>query len=36
MVKQPRYPIPLLRAYLALPFLWRIFGKQFLVVAQKA
>jgi SAM-dependent methyltransferase len=29
------YPIWMLRAYLALPIAWRIFGKQFLVVASK-
>jgi SAM-dependent methyltransferase len=30
-----RYPIWVLRLYLALPFLWPLFGKQFLVVARK-
>jgi len=30
-----RYPLAMLRAYLALPALWRVFGKQFLIVAQK-
>ena len=30
-----RYPTWLLRAYLRLPLLWRLFGKQFLVVARK-
>ncbi|MBS0662175.1 MAG: class I SAM-dependent methyltransferase [Verrucomicrobia bacterium] len=35
MVNVPRYPVVLLRAYLALPFLWPVFGKQFLVVAEK-
>lgn len=30
-----RYPLILLKAYLALPWAWRFFGKQFLVVAQK-
>jgi SAM-dependent methyltransferase len=29
------YPIWMLRTYLALPIAWRIFGKQFLVVASK-
>jgi SAM-dependent methyltransferase len=29
------YPIWVLRAYLRLPIVWRIFGKQFLVVASK-
>jgi SAM-dependent methyltransferase len=35
MVTSPRYPVALLRVYLALPVLWRLFGKQFLVVAEK-
>lgn len=35
MVKQPQYPMALIRLYLALPVLWRIFGKQFLVIAEK-
>ena len=35
MVAAPRYPMALLRLYLALPILWRVFGKQFLVVAEK-
>jgi SAM-dependent methyltransferase len=30
-----RYPIWVLKTYLRLPLLWRIFGKQFLVVARK-
>jgi len=30
-----RHPLALLRAYLALPFLWRLFGRQFLIVARK-
>jgi SAM-dependent methyltransferase len=30
-----RYPLFLLRAYLRLPFIWPIFGQQFLVVAKK-
>ena len=29
------YPIWILRAYLAMPFVWRFFGKQFLIVAEK-
>jgi SAM-dependent methyltransferase len=29
------YPIWMLRAYLSLPFAWSIFGKQFLIVAEK-
>lgn len=35
MVNAPRYPVALLRAYLALPGLWPWFGKQFLVVAER-
>jgi SAM-dependent methyltransferase len=35
MVNRPQFPMAILRAYLAMPFLWRIFGKQFLVVAEK-
>jgi SAM-dependent methyltransferase len=31
MVAQPQYPLAFVRLYLALPFLWRFFGKQFLV-----
>lgn len=30
-----QYPIWMLRLYLALPFLWRFWGKQFLVVGRK-
>ena len=30
-----RYPLVLIRLYLALPFLWRLFGRQFLIVARK-
>jgi hypothetical protein len=29
------YPVFAVRAYLSMPFVWRFFGKQFLVVAQK-
>jgi len=36
MVGGPEYPLSFLRLYLALPWLWRIFGRQFLVVAQKS
>jgi SAM-dependent methyltransferase len=32
MVNAPEYPVFFLRAYLALPFAWRFFGRQFLVV----
>jgi SAM-dependent methyltransferase len=30
-----QYPIWMLRTYLAMPFVWRFFGKQFLVIARK-
>jgi hypothetical protein len=30
-----QYPIWMLRMYLALPIVWPIFGKQFLVVGRK-
>jgi len=30
-----RYPLALVKFYLALPFLWRLFGRQFLIVARK-
>jgi SAM-dependent methyltransferase len=30
-----RYPPAIIKLYLALPFLWRLFGRQFLVVARK-
>ena len=36
MAGGPRYPLAFLRTYLRLPFVWRIFGKQFLVVAQRS
>lgn len=35
MVGAPRYPIWLFELYLRLPFIWRFFGEQFLVVARK-
>ena len=35
MAGGPRYPLLFLRLYLALTPAWRIFGKQFLVVARK-
>jgi len=35
MVNAPEYPLAALRLYLRLPLAWRIFGKQFLVVARK-
>lgn len=36
MVNAPQYPMFLLRAYLAMPLIWKIFGQQFLVVAVRA
>ncbi len=36
MVNAPQYPIFLLRAYLAAPPLWKIFGRQFLLVAVRS
>jgi SAM-dependent methyltransferase len=36
MSSGPHYPLALLRLYLRLPLLWRVFGRQFLVVAVKA
>lgn len=35
MVNAPRYSVAFVRLYLALPFAWRLFGKQFLVVAER-
>jgi SAM-dependent methyltransferase len=35
LVNVPEYPLFLLRIYLALPWLWRVKGRQFLVVAAK-
>lgn len=35
MVSTPQYPLAFLRAYLALPVFWPLFGKQFLVVAER-
>jgi SAM-dependent methyltransferase len=35
MVNAPRYPLLFLSLYLKLPWLWRWFGRQFLVIAQK-
>lgn len=32
----PQYPIWMLRLYLLMPIVWRLFGKQFLIVARKA
>jgi SAM-dependent methyltransferase len=35
MVNSRHYPISALRLYLRLPILWKVFGKQFLVIAAK-
>jgi SAM-dependent methyltransferase len=35
MVNAPAYPLALLRLYLAMPFAWKVLGKQFLVIARK-
>lgn len=35
MVKAPEYPMFFVRLYLALPWFWRIRGRQFLLVARK-
>jgi SAM-dependent methyltransferase len=35
MSEGPRYPLFFLRLYLRLPFAWRIFGRQFVIVAYK-
>lgn len=35
MVNGPQYPAFFLAVYLRIPFVWRIFGKQFLVLAKK-
>lgn len=36
MVESPRYPLGFLRLYLATPILWRFWGRQFLVVAERS
>jgi SAM-dependent methyltransferase len=35
MVHRPKVPLGLVRAYLKLPFLWPVLGRQFLVIAQR-
>jgi SAM-dependent methyltransferase len=35
MSNRRRYPLFFLRAYLRLPFIWPVFGQQFLVIAKK-
>jgi SAM-dependent methyltransferase len=34
-VNAPEYPSAVIRLYLSLPIVWRLFGQQFLVVAEK-
>jgi SAM-dependent methyltransferase len=34
-INQPAYPMAMVRLYLSLPMAWRIFGRQFLVVAER-
>jgi SAM-dependent methyltransferase len=34
-INQPQYPMALVRLYLKLPFAWRFFGRQFLIVAAR-
>ena len=35
MARGPEYPLAVRRVYLRFPLLWRLFGKQFLIVARK-
>lgn len=35
LVNAPRYPLIFLSLYLKLPFAWKVFGRQFLVIAKK-
>jgi len=35
LVDAPEYPLAFVRLYLALPLLWRVFGRQFLVIGHK-
>jgi SAM-dependent methyltransferase len=34
-VNQPAYPMAVVRLYLRMPFVWPLFGRQFLVVAER-
>ena len=36
MVNAPKYPMQFISLYVKMPFLWRWFGAQFLVIAEKA
>ena len=35
IVGAPQYPLPFVRLYLALPWIWPILGRQFLVIARR-
>jgi hypothetical protein len=35
MVEAPEYPMFFVQLYIRIPWLWRISGRQFLVVARK-
>ena len=35
MVRVKKHPLFMVSLYLRFPFLWKLFGKQFLIVAQK-
>ena len=35
MVSAPEYPMFFVQLYIALPWLWKIKGRQFLVIARK-
>jgi len=35
MVKAPEYPMAFVHLYIALPCFWRVFGRQFLIIARK-
>ena len=34
-INRPSYPMAFVRLYLRLPFVWPLFGRQFLVVARR-
>ncbi len=35
MVREKQYPMALIAAYLKIPIFWRVFGKQFLLIAER-
>ena len=35
MVNAPQYPVALMKLYLQIPFAWKWFGRQFVVIAAK-